>query len=53
MIADMMRVVAGLAAWVAGTVIAVLVASFGANVVALEPAELQEAVIARLKGALA
>ena len=33
MIADMIRVVVGLAAWVAGTVIAVSVASFGANVV--------------------
>lgn len=31
--ADMMRVVVGLTAWVAGTVIAVFVASFGANVV--------------------
>jgi hypothetical protein len=33
MIADMIRVVVGLAAWVAGTMIAVSVASFGANVV--------------------
>jgi hypothetical protein len=33
MIADMIRVVVGLTAWVAGTVIAVSVASFGANVV--------------------
>jgi hypothetical protein len=33
MIADMVRVVFGLTAWVAGTVIAVGVASFGANVV--------------------
>jgi hypothetical protein len=33
MIADMIRVVIGLAAWIAGTAIAVSVASFGANVV--------------------